>query len=113
MMEKFIGKKVKWTNKGTDKPYVADFFNTQYNLSYPMFVPNFKMLGTVVPEKSLTEKKFTHTYKQNMKLAASKAYSIPPARCRSKSCKFVKNYFFSIKLLHVHLQYVCNIPIMY
>ena len=24
MMEKFIGKKEKWTNKGTDKPYVAD-----------------------------------------------------------------------------------------
>ena len=24
MMEKFIGKKEKWTNKGTDKPYVDD-----------------------------------------------------------------------------------------
>ena len=24
MMEKFIGKKEKWTNKGTDKQYVAD-----------------------------------------------------------------------------------------
>ena len=24
MMEKSIGKKEKWTNKGTDKPYVAD-----------------------------------------------------------------------------------------
>ena len=24
MMEKFIGKKEKWTNTGTDKPYVAD-----------------------------------------------------------------------------------------
>ena len=52
-----IGKKEKWTNKGTDKPYVAD---SQYNLSYPMFVPNFKILGTVVLEKSLTKKKFTH-----------------------------------------------------
>ena len=29
--------------------------------------------------------------------------------CRSKPCKFVKKYFFSIKLLHAHLQYVCNI----
>ena len=28
MMEKFIGKKEKWTNKGTDKPYVADSLNT-------------------------------------------------------------------------------------
>ena len=26
MMEIFIGKKEKWTHKGTDKPYVADFF---------------------------------------------------------------------------------------
>ena len=24
MMEKFIGMKEKWTNKGTDKPYMAD-----------------------------------------------------------------------------------------
>ena len=23
-----FGKKEKWTNKGTDKPYVADFYNT-------------------------------------------------------------------------------------
>ena len=26
MMEKTIGKKEKWTNKVTDKPYVADSF---------------------------------------------------------------------------------------
>ena len=30
-------------------------------MSYPIFVPNFKMLGTVVPEKSLTKKKLTQT----------------------------------------------------
>ena len=48
--------------------------------------------------------------RRNKKLAASKAYSIPPAMCISKPCKFVKNYFFSFKLLHAHLQYVCNIP---
>ena len=30
-------------------------FYTQYNLSYLMFVPNFKILGQVVPEKSLTK----------------------------------------------------------
>ena len=70
----------------------------------------------------------------NKKLAASKAYSIPPAICRSKPCKFVstvnhysicaldenwpsskccifvKKLIFGIKLLHAHLQYVCNIP---
>ena len=28
-------------------------------------------------------------------------------------CKFVKNYFFSIKFLHAHLQYICNIPTMH
>ena len=29
---------------------------------YPTFAPNFKILGSVVPEKSLTKKKkFTHT----------------------------------------------------
>ena len=36
---------------------MADFFYTQYNLSYPMFVPNFKILSTVVPEKPLMTKK--------------------------------------------------------
>ena len=50
MMEKFIGKKKKWTTKGTDKPYVAE-----YNLSYLMIVPIFKLLGQVVLEKSLTK----------------------------------------------------------
>ena len=45
-MEKIVGKKEKWTNKGTDKPY---------NLSFLMFVPNFKILGQVVLEKSLTK----------------------------------------------------------
>ena len=28
-----------------------------YNMSFPKFVPNFKILGSVVPEKSLTKKK--------------------------------------------------------
>ena len=54
-MGKIVGKKEKRTNKGTDKPYVAEFFYTQYNLSYLMFVPKFKILGHVVPEKSLTK----------------------------------------------------------
>ena len=50
-----IGKKEKWTNKTTDKQYVAEFIIHIVNLSYLMFVPNFKILGQVVPEKSLTE----------------------------------------------------------
>ena len=51
----FTGKKEKWTNKGTDKKYVAEYFYTQYNLSYMMFVHNFKILGKAVPETSLTK----------------------------------------------------------
>ena len=34
---------------------MAEFFYTKYNLSYLMFVPNFKILGQVVPEISLTK----------------------------------------------------------
>ena len=49
-----IGKKEKWTNKGTDKQYVAECL-IHYNLSYLMFIPNFKILGKAVPEKSLTK----------------------------------------------------------
>ena len=30
-------------------------------MSYPMFVPNFKILGAVVPEKFLTKKVYTQT----------------------------------------------------
>ena len=54
MMENFIGKEEKWTNKGTDKQYVAGSV-TQHNLSYPTFVPNLIILSQVVAEKSLTE----------------------------------------------------------
>ena len=45
----------KQTNKGTDKQYVVCFLNTQFILSYLIFVPNFKILGQVVSEKSLTK----------------------------------------------------------
>ena len=38
-----------------DKLIYNSFFYTQYNLSYLVFVPNFKTLGQVVPEKSLTK----------------------------------------------------------
>ena len=57
MTKSFIGEKEKWTNKGNDKQQHADsLFFTQYNKSYPTFVPNFKILGAVVPEKSLTQR---------------------------------------------------------
>ena len=42
-------------DKGTDKQYVAEFFYTQYNFSYLMFVQNFKILSQVVLEKPLTK----------------------------------------------------------
>ena len=50
-----INWKEKWTNKRTDKQYVAEFFihsTTCHNL---ICVTNFKILGQVVPEKSLTK----------------------------------------------------------
>ena len=50
MMDNFIGKKEKWTNKGTDKQFVAE-----HNLSYQTFVPNLIILSQVVAMKSLTE----------------------------------------------------------
>ena len=48
------------------------------NLSLPSFVPNFKILGQVVPEKSLTEKKvYKHTHTHTQTHRKSKNY-IPP-----------------------------------
>ena len=73
IMEKFIGKK-----NGQIKGLISHMWLIlYYNLSYLMFVPNFKILGQAVPEKSLTKKKLTdrqtdrHTYRK------SKNY-IPP-----------------------------------
>ena len=77
MMEKFIGKKEKWTNKRTDKPYVANSLIHSTTCHTLMIVPNFKILGTVVPEKSLTKKKFTHTHTHPHTNGKSKNY-IPP-----------------------------------
>ena len=51
--ENLLGWKEKWTNKGNDKQQHAD--SLFYNKSYSTFAPNFKILGTVVPEKSLTQ----------------------------------------------------------
>ena len=63
-----IGMKQKWTNKGDDKNEEAEFSLTQYNLSYPIFVPNFKILGIVIPDTSLKEKKvYTHIFTERTK----------------------------------------------
>ena len=50
--ENLLGEKEKWTNKGNDSSMLILFYTTQHNKSFPTFVPNFKILGTVVPEKS-------------------------------------------------------------
>ena len=42
---------------------MIDSLLQQYNMSYPMFVPNFKILNAVVHEKSFTEKSL-HTNTQ-------------------------------------------------
>ena len=61
LTEIFVREKEKWTNKGTDKQYVAVFvFVTQYNPSLISFVLNFRILSQVVAEKSLAQKKFTN-----------------------------------------------------
>ena len=55
MMENFIGKKEKWTNKGTDRQYVADSLLYSTSCHTPTFVPNLIILSQVVAEESLTE----------------------------------------------------------
>ena len=54
-----------------------------------------------------------HFFVYNKKLAASKAYSIPPQGADQNPVNLSKIFFFSINLLHAHLQYVCNIPTMH
>ena len=51
--------------------------------------------------------------KPKQEIGCKQSLQYTPAMCRSKPCKFVKKYFFIIKLLHAHLQYVCNIPAKY
>ena len=56
LTKNIFGKKEKWTNKGTVKPYVADPLIHSITCHTECAYQNFKILGTVVPEKSLTEK---------------------------------------------------------
>ena len=53
--ENLLGEKEKWTNKENDKQQHADplLHNTTSHTKH--LLPNFKILGTVVPEKSLTQ----------------------------------------------------------
>ena len=60
MMEKFMERKKNGQIKGLISNMWPILFFTKYNLSYLMFVPNFKILSQVVSEKNLT-KKFTNT----------------------------------------------------
>ena len=48
--ENFVRDKEKWTNKGTDKPYVADFFFYTVQPVIPDVCTKFQILGQVVPE---------------------------------------------------------------
>ena len=50
----FNGKKEKWTNGMVSRRRLILFYTIQK--SYPTLVPDFKILGAVVPEKSLTKK---------------------------------------------------------
>ena len=71
----FIGERERW--KGNDKQEESDslLHNT---MSYPTFVPNFKILSAVVLEKSLTKKKvYTHTQTHTHKYWKNENY-IPP-----------------------------------
>ena len=71
--EILIGEKEKLTNKRNEKQGEADSLLHNTNVtSCPTFVPNFKILGKVVPEKSLREKKVyiyknTHNYRKDKK----------------------------------------------
>ena len=51
----FYEKEIKQTNKEDDKLEDADSLLHNTSSLYPIFVPNFKILGVVVLEKSLTQ----------------------------------------------------------
>ena len=68
----FIEEKKKCTNKGNTKHEDADFSYTIQQVN----VPNFKILGRVVPEKSLVEKSL-HTYTHKHCYRKDKNYTLP------------------------------------
>ena len=66
-----IGEKEKCTDKGKGKHGDADSL-LQSTMAYSMFVPNFKILGRVVPEKSLMEKKLPTDTQTNIVMEKAK-----------------------------------------
>ena len=59
VMQNVIGEKEKWINKENSKHEDTDSFLHNRKVISNV-VLNFKILGAVVPENSLTEKKLTH-----------------------------------------------------
>ena len=53
--ENLIGEKEKWTNKGNGKHQEADSLLHNATSHTQHLYPNLKILGAVVPEKSLTQ----------------------------------------------------------
>ena len=65
-MTKMLERKKKGQIKGLISHMWLILF-TQYNLSYLMFVPNFKILGQVVPEKSLMKSSYSLPWSERLK----------------------------------------------
>ena len=55
MKDNLTGEKASLIIKGNDKQQEADSLSHNTKKTYPTFVSNFEILGTVVPEKSLTQ----------------------------------------------------------
>ena len=62
-----MGEKEKWSNKENDKQQHADSLLHNTSLTCPTFVPNYKILGAVVPEKSLTKKNLERKKNEEIK----------------------------------------------
>ena len=81
--ENFVEEEEKCTKKGNDKHEDADSLLHNTTLVI-MFVPDFKILGREVPEKSLTEKMFTqrHMHRQTLLWKRQKLYTPINFVCR-------------------------------
>ena len=73
----FIGEKEKWINKGNDKHEDA---HSSYAIqqAYTMFVQILKILGAVVPEKSLT--KNNNYWRKRTRCVCKKHEDVPGLR---------------------------------
>ena len=81
-----VREKEKWTNKETDKQYVADSLIHNYNLSYPMFVyTKFQNpRSRILDRKKFTNKNCTvwHTC-MHVNVAICSLHSLPLFYCMS------------------------------